>query len=76
MHVSFGVWFARAGLTLLLIWMSVALLAAAAWDTVDDIVPEIVQLRLFALGVLAWMGGIGWGVWINGRPLPGGHAQP
>lgn len=49
---------------------SVILLGAAAVAVILDAGSEDVRQGLFAAGVLSWMFGVGWGVIVNGKPLP------
>lgn len=65
-----GPYIVRVVIPLAGVLLAVALLGLAAALVFVNIQDERLQLSLFAAGVLSWIFGIGWGVLVNGTPLP------
>lgn len=74
-RLSAATYLSRVAVPVLGVVASLALLMLAAAGAALDWWPEATQHRLLALGVLAWMAGIAWGTWVNGRPLPRGDVR-
>lgn len=68
--LTMGAYLARVAVPVAGVFASVVLLAAAALAILTDRGTDGMRHGLFAAGVLSWMFGIGWGVFVNAKPLP------